>query len=71
MAANHIARPRKNEDPNRFIKRFIKKCKKMGILDEFKEKSRYTKKSVKRRMAKKRAIARQKKKDRSRLKREK
>ena len=71
MAANHIARPRKNEDPNRFIKRFIKKCKKMGILDEFKDKSRYTKKSVKRRMAKKRAIARQKKKDRSRLKREK
>jgi ribosomal protein S21 len=71
MATNHIARPRKNEDPNRFIKRFIKKCKKMGILDEFKDKSRYTKKSVKRRMAKKRAIARQKKKDRSRLRREK
>jgi len=61
MAINHIERPRKNEDPNRFIKRFIKKCKKMGILDEFKEKKRYLKPSVKRRLAKKRAIARQKK----------
>jgi len=71
MATNHISKPRKNEDPNRFVKRFIKKCKKMGILDEFKDKSRYTKKSVKRRLAKKRAIARQKKKDRNRLGREK
>jgi len=61
MATNHIEKPRKNEDPNRFIKRFIKKCKKLGILDEFKERQRYQKPSVKKRLAKKRAIARHKK----------
>ena len=61
MATNHIEKPRKNEDPNRFIKRFIKKCKKLGILDEFKEKQRYQKPSVKKRLARKRSIARQKK----------
>ena len=71
MAINHVSRPRKNEDPNRFIKRFIKKCKKMGILEEYREKSRYTKPSAKRRLAKKRAIARQKKEDRKRQRREK
>lgn len=70
MATNHIERPRKNEDPNRFIKRFIKKCKKMGILDEFKDKKRYTKPSVKKRLAKKRAIARQKKELRKRQRRQ-
>ena len=51
MATNHIARPRKNEDPNRFIKRFIKKCKKLGVIDEVKER---------------RAIAREKKELRKR-----
>jgi small subunit ribosomal protein S21 len=61
MATNHIAKPRKNEDPNRFIKRFIKKCKKLGIIDEVKERKYYVKPSVKRRLAKKRAIAKQKK----------
>ena len=61
MATNHIEKPRKNEDPNRLIKRFIKKCKKMGILDEFKEKQRYQKPSMKKRLARKRSIARQKK----------
>jgi len=64
MAINHIEKPRKNEDPNRFIKRFIKKCKKLGIIDEFKEKRYYIKGSVKRRLAKKRAIARHKKEQR-------
>jgi len=62
MAINHVAKPRKNEDPNRFIKRFIKKCKKLGIIDEFKERKHYIKPSVKHRLAKKRAIAKEKKK---------
>ena len=66
MATNHVERPRKNEDPNRFIKRFIKKCKKLGIIDEFKDRKRYQKPSVKKRLAKKRAIARQKKELRKR-----
>ena len=71
MAINHISKPRKNEDPNRFIKRFIKKCKKLGIIDEFKDRKTYTKPSEKRRLAKKRAIARQKKENRKRQRREK
>ena len=66
MATNHIEKPRKNEDPNRFIKRFIKKCKKLGIIDEFKDRQRYTKPSVKKRLAKKRAIAKNKKQLRKR-----
>ena len=61
MAINYKEKPRKNEDPNRFIKRFIKKCKKLGIIDEYKDRRHYQKPSVKRRLAKKRAIARQKK----------
>ena len=70
MATNHVAKPRKNEDPNRFIKRFIKKCKKLGIIDEFRDRKHYTKPSVKKRLAKKRAIARQKKKTQRSRKRE-
>ena len=61
MAVNHIDKPRKNEDPNRFIKRFIKKCKKLGIIDEVKDRKHFKKPSVKKRLAKKRAIARSKK----------
>jgi small subunit ribosomal protein S21 len=61
MATNHVEKPRRNEDPNRFIKRFIKKCKKLGIIDEFRDRRYYKKPSVKKRLAKKRAIARHKK----------
>ena len=68
MSINHIEKPRKNEDPNRFIKRFIKKCKKLGIIDEFKEKRYSTKPTTKKRLAKKRAIARHKKEQRKREK---
>tara|TARA_R110002110_G_scaffold115064_2_gene285317 strand:- start:776 stop:988 length:213 start_codon:yes stop_codon:yes gene_type:complete len=68
MATNHTEKPRKNEDPNRFIKRFIKKCKKLGIIDEVKERKHYQKPSTKRRLAKKRAIARHKKEQRKRQK---
>jgi small subunit ribosomal protein S21 len=61
MATNYVEKPRKNEDPNRFIKRFIKKCKKLGIIDEVKERKHYVKPSEKKRLAKQRAIARNKK----------
>ena len=61
MATNYKARPRKNESPERFIKRFIKKCKKLGIIDEVKDRRHHTKPSVKKRLAKKRAKARHKK----------
>ncbi len=68
MATNYAARPRKNEDPNRFIKRFIKKCKKLGIIDEIKDRQHYTKPSEKKRRAKERAIRRRKKEERKRKK---
>ena len=61
MATNLTIRPRRNERPERFIKRFIKKTKKAGIIDEVKERRRYKKPSEKKREAKRRAIARQKK----------
>ena len=66
MATNYSTRPRRNEDPNRFIKRFIKKCKKLGIIDEVKDRRRFKKKSMKKRLAKKRAIAKHKKEQRKR-----
>jgi len=61
MATNHVARPRKNESPERLIKRFIKKCKKDGIIDEVKDRKNFKKPSIKKRLAKKKAIARHKK----------
>ena len=61
MATNYVEKPRKNEDPNRFIKRFIKKCKKLGIIDEYRDRKHYVKPSEKKRLAKQRAIARNKK----------
>jgi small subunit ribosomal protein S21 len=70
MATNYTEKPRKNEDPNRFIKRFIKKCKKLGIIDEFRERQYYTKPSCKKRLSKKRAIARHKKELRKQRRRE-
>ena len=45
MATNHVARPRRKEDPNRFIKRFQRKCKKLGIFDDVRGK-RYFKKLI-------------------------
>jgi|TARA_R110001583_G_scaffold5202_10_gene28482 small subunit ribosomal protein S21 len=66
MATNHVEKPRRNEDPNRFIKRFIKKCKKLGIIDEVKERKHYQKPSERRRLAKKRAISKHKKELRKR-----
>ena len=53
--------PRRNESPERLIKRFIKKTKKSGIIDEMKERRHYRKPSEKKRIAKAKAIARHKK----------
>ena len=68
MASNYSVRPRKNESPERFIKRFIKKCKKLGIIDEIKDRRHYIKPSEKKRMAKKRAIRRRIKEEKKRRK---
>ena len=53
--------PRRNEPIERVIKRFNKKVKKMGIIDEVKDRRYYKKPSEVKRLAKKRAIARHKK----------
>ena len=53
--------PRRNESPERLIKRFIKKTKKSGIMDEMRDRRHYKKPSEKKRIAKAKAIARHKK----------
>ena len=62
MATNYTARPHKNENMERFIKRFTKKCKKLGIMQEMRDKQEFVSKSEKKRLAKKKAIARKNKK---------
>ena len=64
MANNYTYKVRKKDDINRVIKRFIKKCKKLGIIDEIKDRQHYTKPSEKKRRAKERAIRRRKKEER-------
>ena len=63
MATNLVVRPRRNENIERVIKRFNKKVKKLGIIDDFKESSRYMKPSEKRRRAKKRSDRRRAKEE--------
>ena len=55
--------PRRNENPERMIKKFNKKVKKLGIIDEVKDRRHYKKPSEVKRLAKKRAIARRKKEE--------
>ena len=58
MATNYNYKVRRKDDINKVIKRFIKKCKKLGIIDEIKDRRHFVKPSEKKRMAKKRAIRR-------------
>ena len=55
MPTNLVVRPRRNENIERAIKRFNKKVKKLGIIDEYRDNQRYMKPSEKRRRAKKRS----------------
>ena len=68
MANNYTYRVKKKDNMDRVVKRFIKKCKKLGIIDEIKDRQYYTKPSEKRRMAKKRAIRRRIKEEKKRRK---
>ncbi len=61
MAINYQIKVRPRDNIDRIIKRFIKKTKKLGIIDEVKERQRYMKPSDKKRRAKKMAIRRRKK----------
>jgi small subunit ribosomal protein S21 len=64
MATNYNYKVRRKDDINKVIKRFIKKCKKLGIIDEIRDRRHFVKPSEKKRMAKKRAIRRWKKEQR-------
>jgi small subunit ribosomal protein S21 len=61
--SNLVVRPRRKETTERMIKRFNKKVKKLGIIDEIKERRHYIKPSEQKRLAKKRAIAKRKKEE--------
>lgn len=68
MANNYTYRVKKKDNLDRVVKRFIKKCKKLGIIDEIKDRRHYIKPSEKKRMAKKRAIRRRIKEEKKRRK---
>jgi small subunit ribosomal protein S21 len=68
MPSNLTIKPRRNENIERVIKRFNKKVKKLGIIDELKDRRFYIKPSERRRKAKKRADARRRKEEAKRKK---
>jgi small subunit ribosomal protein S21 len=68
MANNYTYRVKKKDNMDKVVKRFIKKCKKLGIIDEIKDRRHFVKPSEKKRMAKKRAIRRRIKEEKKRKK---
>tara|TARA_B100000287_G_C20482748_1_gene721801 strand:+ start:139 stop:351 length:213 start_codon:yes stop_codon:yes gene_type:complete len=63
--SNITVKPRRKESQERMIKRFIKKCKKQGIIDEIKDRRYFKSNSEKRNEVKRkrrRAIAKAKEK---------
>ena len=62
MATNYTMKPRKNEDMEKFIKRFTKKCKKLGIIQEMRDRKAFVSPSEKKRLARKKWRADLKKK---------
>jgi ribosomal protein S21 len=62
MSTNYKTKPRKGETMERFIKRFTKKCKKLGIIQEIRDKKNFTSPSEKKRLARKKWRANLKKK---------
>jgi len=68
MANNLNVRPRRNESQERLIKRFLKKVKKLGIIEEIKNRREYKKPSDKKRRARQKSIARRKKEEAKRNK---
>ena len=62
MAINYTVKVRPRDDIERVIKRFIKKTKKLGIIDEVKERRHYVKPSDKKRRHKQ-LVERRRKKD--------
>jgi len=52
MPTNVYVRACRNESPEKLIKRFSRKVKKEGIIEEVRERSRFVKNSTKRRLKK-------------------
>ena len=65
---NFAVYPRRNESPERLIKRFLKKVKKSGIIEEMKDRKHYKKPSEIKRIKRAKAIARRKKEEKKRNK---
>jgi ribosomal protein S21 len=63
MAANISVRPRRKETGERLIRRFTRKIKKLGLIEEVKDRRHHKKKSDVKRRARQKAIARRKKKE--------
>tara|TARA_R110000796_G_scaffold90343_1_gene194211 strand:- start:550 stop:756 length:207 start_codon:yes stop_codon:yes gene_type:complete len=61
MGYNYQYNVKKGEDVGRAIKKFSRKCKKLGIVQEVRDRKHYIKPSMKKRLAKKRAVARHRK----------
>jgi len=55
-AVNIIVRARRNESPEKTIRRFTRKVKKANIIEDFKKKARYEKPSDKKREEKSRRL---------------
>jgi small subunit ribosomal protein S21 len=68
MANNYTYRVKRKDNIERIVKRFIKKCKKLGIIDEIKDRRHFIKPSEKKRRAKERAIRRRIKEEKKRKK---
>ena len=62
MAVNLTVKPRRNESPERMIRRFIKKCKKQKIVETYRARTDYyIKPSVKRKLKSEKARREQRK----------
>ena len=68
MASNYSVKVRPRDNIDRVIKRFIKKTKKLGIIDEAKERRYYTKPSDKKRRHKQQVVRKRKKDEAKRKK---
>ena len=68
MASNYSVKVRPRDNIDRVIKRFIKKTKKLGSIDEAKERRYYTKPSDKKRRHKQQVVRKRKKDEAKRKK---
>ena len=65
MATNVTVRPRRGETQERMIRRFIRKCKKERIIEDYRERTdHHIKPSVKKKLKRKRAMREQAKRQR-------